>query len=349
MGAVTTITVGGVGADFADIQSAWNSLAGKVLTQHVTIKVADGVYNIAGLSFGNHPYAHLIRIKGNIAAPDSCQLVLTGTTTITFNNVQNVNISGFAVHGSFAAGTVQGGIFITSGAVVVSDANSMKVYNCTNGIYVSKGGLYSSHGVIITACENGVVASNNGSAFVDYLTSAGLWLSGQRGAGFGSGVISQINSMISANYANIRAHTIGIGAAHNGVVLAYAANASDCYYGFLSNFCAQILASYNPVNGNTLLATALNCEYGFNAQYSATLHCAGATATGCTIAGFASYFSASMYAPDSQAVTCAIGYTANRFSSILAQNTLAANTSTTAYDAPASDTPNALQGMITWN
>ena len=135
----TTLTVG-QGKQFANIQDAWNSLTGKVLQAGVLIQVSDGIYNQGGIGLENHPYAHMVRIVGNLANPTNCVLNFVADANrvshgILCNNVRGLEISGFKLVGGFSENNITWrGLYVGNSSWVRSADNSLVIEGGLKGL-----------------------------------------------------------------------------------------------------------------------------------------------------------------------------------------------------------------------
>ena len=126
-----------VGKDraFKDIQSAWNSLIGKMVLSPTKILVDEGTYQLSSTLWLNRlPTPHLITVEGSLANPSS--VVLDGDSLINAPLVQlngqgaaGVTFQGFTVTGSPGASAC---IFVGWGAYAILAA--LELRGCKYGL-----------------------------------------------------------------------------------------------------------------------------------------------------------------------------------------------------------------------
>lgn len=143
----TTLEVG-AGKQFGSIQDAWNSLIGKTLKADVLIKVADGVYTTNGVILTHQPFAHRIRIDGNIGNPAACQIKFVPDANgashgIMFDNVLKVGFSGFKLIGEATdQNWTHRSLLMQHGSRVWSVPGSVQIEGGSVGLMVEHGSQY---------------------------------------------------------------------------------------------------------------------------------------------------------------------------------------------------------------
>lgn len=169
---ITVNTTINVPADYATIIDALNSIKDEVIASDVivTIKVADGTYNINGTVELNHKYGDRIELIGNINLWDDCVLNFTeGGLKVSYNHVFK-KIEGFKIMSTEWQGsglwskTGFSGISAIRGGIIREVTNTF-ITRCYYGLRAADGGqIYCGEKVRVTgAGDGGVFAFGSGS------------------------------------------------------------------------------------------------------------------------------------------------------------------------------------------
>ncbi|WP_296663531.1 hypothetical protein [Paraburkholderia sp.] len=176
----TTLAVG-AGKQFGSIQAAWDSLIGKTLKADVLIKVADGVYTTHGITLHSQPFAHRIRIEGNVGNPAACQIKFTPDTNgvshgVIFDNVRNVTFSGFKLIGETTdQNWTYRSLLIYVGSRVWSAPGSVQIEGGANGLAVDQGSQYECSNLQISNTRQWAAHISSGArAYLPSLRLVGL-------------------------------------------------------------------------------------------------------------------------------------------------------------------------------
>ena len=130
-GGTLTLTVGS-GGDYPDIQSALDSLKGKVIVSDVVIQIPDGTYTIDSAIDITHPNGDKISIRGNETDPEAVRLEFSSTI-------------GFQVSNNHVLGSLSGVTIVCVGA------------SCFDGIVASFGGMISCRSVHVQGWSDDVI------------------------------------------------------------------------------------------------------------------------------------------------------------------------------------------------
>ncbi|MCP1291654.1 hypothetical protein NK214_15785 [Chromobacterium sp. S0633] len=268
----------GPGKPFKTIYEAWTSLSGKVLRHDVKIKVSDGVHTSTSIHLRGQPYAHRIRIEGNIKNPEACVLKFVPDNAklshgVIFNGVRGVNFSGFKIVGENDADKnfTWRGVNLQRGAYVVSDPNSIQIEGVHNGVELIYGSLYFCPGLKVTDFGgHGILVHDFSRATVDDVKLKG------RGKQFVSvrpdgvkvitiGIKADYQSFVTAHRAVIsQCSDTGCLAGKNSVVFAYGVQIRDCAnYGIYSSSGSKV--EVHPNDGEP--SAIKDCKVGIGARY----------------------------------------------------------------------------------
>lgn len=245
----------GPGKAFASIQDAWSALRGKVLRHDVKIKVSDGVYKMSSLVFSDHPYAHKVRVEGNLQQPSACVLSFVPDASqrshgVQFVGVRGINFSGFKIVGECNKdkNITWRGISLTRESYVESTTASIEIQGAYNGVELSYGSLYICPGIRVSEFHVIGVQAHDSSRVT--MTSAILKGKGKESrfmhpdgkARDAIGIKAEFLSMIAANDATIEGvNSIGVFAANSSIVYASGVQVRDCgNYGVYSGNGATI-------------------------------------------------------------------------------------------------------------
>lgn len=245
----------GQGKAFATIQDAWGALRGKVLRHEVKIKVSDGIYKMNSLVFSDHPYAHKVRVEGNLLQPSACVLSFVPDANqrshgVQFVGVRGINFSGFKIVGECDKdkNITWRGISLTRESYVESNTGSIEVQGAYNGIELSYGSLYICPGIRVSEFYAMGVQAHDSSRVT--MTAAVLKGKGKENRFMhpdgkvrdAIGIKAEFLSMISANDAVIEGvSSIGVFAANSSIVYASGVQVRDCgNYGVYSGNGATI-------------------------------------------------------------------------------------------------------------
>ncbi|WP_156187745.1 right-handed parallel beta-helix repeat-containing protein [Chromobacterium sp. LK11] len=268
----------GPGKPFKTISEAWASLNGKVLRHDVKIKVSDGVHASSSIHFSGQPYAHRIRIEGNIKNPEACVLKFVPDSAklshgVIFNGVRGVNFSGFKIIGESDADKnfTWRGIALQRGAYVHSDTDSIRIEGSHNGVELIYGSLYSCPGLKVTGFSgNGVLVHDFSRTIIDGVTLIGkgkqfLSIRPDGAKVISIGIKVDYQSCVTANRASIsQCSDTGCLARNNSIVFAYGAQVSDCAnYGIYSSSGSKV--QIHPNSGVT--SNIKDCKVGIGARY----------------------------------------------------------------------------------
>ena len=296
----------GVGKRFTSIQAAWNYLQGKKLAGDVLVKVADGVYSVNGIWLEHHPDAHRIRIEGNVAQPERCEIRFIPDNNghsqgVIFRNVCDLQFSGFQLSG--VAEQTYRGLRIHLNAQVRSAKNSLIIAGCSTGIEVYSGSYYAGEGIRMRDCINGAIVSQSGEAHLHYLEAS----------------------------ARTKHHGVGIEASNTANVHAHSCHCSNFHTGFRATRSAYLWCDGSKSE---------SCHHGFDARHNGTLWCHENASTrfqrGIAIGGhhgFLAYIDGHLLAHGARAEGCVYGFYAGSHSYLRADHSSAVNCSVYGYHA----------------
>ena len=303
----TTLTVG-QGKQFANIQDAWNSLTGKVLQAGVLIQVSDGIYNQAGIGLENHPYAHMVRIVGNLVNPTNCVLNFVADANrvshgIFCNNVRGLEISGFKLVGGFSENNITWrGLYVGNSSWVRSADNSLVIEGGFKGLEVVENSRYYCTGLIVNGFyEWGVLVSSS------LVRVNGLKMNGR-----GRDVETPLPKSVWSNGGVIHSH--GIGVVDGAQCLAGGCRVTNCSIGYYSARNCYFWCDSSKAD---------NCGYGFNVEHFSSLWCFFGEASNC-YTGWRAHATSNMLALNTRATACRdYGYLAEHSSRIDASGSTA--------------------------
>ncbi|UJB33104.1 right-handed parallel beta-helix repeat-containing protein [Chromobacterium sp. Beijing] len=268
----------GPGKPFKTIYEAWTSLSGKVLRHDVKIKVSDGVHTSTSIHLRGQPYAHRIRIEGNIKNPEACVLKFVPDSAnrshgVIFNGVRGVNFSGFKIIGEMDVDKnfTWRGILLQRGAYVVSDNKSIEIENVNHGIEMTEGSLYVCHGLRVMGFGyDGLRAHHASRAYINDAVFSGkgkqflmTYTNGVKVAS--TGLRAEQSSLVEAHGVSISlCSDNGLRAGNNSVIYAYGALIKSCAnYGIYSSSGSKV--QIHPNDGEP--CTIKDCKVGIGARY----------------------------------------------------------------------------------
>ena len=286
----TTFEVG-AGKPYSSINQVLNILRDKILVSNMLIKVADGIYDYNSIDIYRHPYAHKIRIEGNVANPANCVIrwipdAAGNSHGVLINGCSGINISGFKFLGSSTESNwTYRSLFIGDKSSFYSDDNSLMFEGGVNGIemfdyaqiHASRIRFSNIAGTAMRVARlasgwipNAVISGAGKNASVTIparhnggvLNPLGIWLTDNANVIAGGAVISNLRyGIISARGAHTEASLIdvsdcdyGIWATNGGVILAIGGKATGCDIGYQSTAGGLLIANDTSDNstGNTV-------------------------------------------------------------------------------------------------
>ena len=338
----TTLEVG-AGKPYATINAALDVIRDKVLITPVLIKVADGIYDFTDVSLHNHPFAHKIKIEGNIANPSNCVIRWKAdahgdSRGFIIGNCRGLNISGFKLIGSCTDANITHRSVLLNNSLLISDAGSLIISDGYRGIE-SYNSRYISDAVSIDSVKysaifgvgsqfdlpNTVITGAGASTFKlpsrlggETVGLCGVWLldssrgnlTGIKSSNIYHGVISERSSFAEISGSKL----------------------DGCYYGALAAYGGAMVGyAYNSIH-----PTANNCAHGFVSSIGGALFLDGGTATGSSVVGFRATGGGNLFVNNGSAKTCAIGFQSTGGSVLNAVGVDAASTGNTVkYDVDA--------------
>ncbi|MDF0604630.1 hypothetical protein HZU77_003055 [Neisseriaceae bacterium TC5R-5] len=343
----------GSGKPFATIQDAWDSLNGKTLQADVLIKVADGEYKTTGLTLTHQPFAHRIRIEGNIANPTACKIRFIADVNkqshgVIFSNVRGVAFSGFHLIGEgTATNWTHRCLLVQDSSQVVSAANALIVEGGVNSVYVNNNSFFVSTGLKVSKAKNwGVVIGNGSAAELASLSAVGdgkttstvipAHINQNTPTILPNGLLCQDGSRAWLADAKVSGVAYGIYAACNGYIWCDGASVDQANNGFVAYEGGRLR---NTGSGVTkflpagLRGKATNCDIGFNTNWGGVMMVPMAIAENCRI-GFYCSVNSCMHADSGWAKNCTTGYLADALGVISAWSTKAASTGNTTPYSP---------------
>lgn len=286
----TTFEVG-AGKPYSSINQVLNILRDKILVSNVLIKVADGIHDYNSIGIYRQPYAHKIRIEGNVANPDNCVIrwipdAAGNSHGVIINGCSGINISGFKFLGSSTESNwTYRSLFLGDKASFYSDDNSLMFEGGARGIemydyaqiHAPRLRLSNIAGTAITVARmasgwipNAVISGAGKNASVTIparqnggvLNPRGIWLMDNAnvqagGAGISNlrdGVIAEKGANIDASIIDVSDCNCGILATNGGVLSANEGKATGCGIGYRSTLGGLLIANGTSANstGNTV-------------------------------------------------------------------------------------------------
>ncbi|TAM00807.1 MAG: hypothetical protein EPN70_21495 [Paraburkholderia sp.] len=352
----TTLEVG-AGKPFDSIPAAWDSLIGKVLKADVLIKVADGVHTTTGFTLHSQPFAHRVRIEGNIGNPAACQIKFTpdgggASHGVIFDNVRNVTFSGFKLIGDATdQNWTHRSLLIVQGSRVWSAPGSVQIEGGGMGLVVEHGSQYECSNLHISNTRQwGALIGSGARASLPSLRLAGpgkdvrttlpARIFGTESTTVPHGLAAIDTAQCWAGEAHITGCWHGAHAVQNGYLWCDLVKIEHCGNGCYAAAGGVVwshwspVAPGNPVEKRSRIVDAVN---GFFADIGGKIIAPGAIVEQCENGFFAAQ-QALIHAVDSIAHNCTTGYSSHGQSTVLAYG---ANPSecTTNFTPPNSDVP----------
>lgn len=319
----TTLITVGVDKDFPDIQSAWDSLFGKVVAAPVTIQVDDGVYETKKIVLRYQPYAENIKILGNTANPALCVLDIKPSDDdarpigVAVVNIRGVTISGF----TFKNATVAGGVLGQTGGVglslnlhsrVVSNSDTLIFENCDTGIRVGTQSFGAFLGARFTNCGQGGNVNEGSYGIFGRANVVGPGWDPAPGTPRPYGLFCQQGSFCSGQDAVVTDCYQGIVAFGGGSgIWCRGARVENCRHGFLAQWGGLMDAQISISPGSLAQdpdgvgCRAVGCEDGFYAVHTGQIFCQRSVADACNY-GFRAERGGHLRADASSALNSAI-------------------------------------------
>lgn len=364
----TTLEVG-KGKPFATILDAWNSLDGKSLKADVLIKVADGVYETMGMDLTSQPYAHRIRIEGNVGNPAACTIKSVPDANkqshgLIFTSVRGVTLAGFKFIGeATATNFTHRSLFIRAHSQVWSPANSIVVEGGWNGLHVDQMSRYDIEGLRVSKTSAWAVVVGAGSTGVlSKLVVTGLGKSTRttipthvdpyQATDNSHGLLVQDTSRCWAGESSITDVYHAYFSSRNAYLHCDGAVAARCTFGFYAQTGGVCWAHINDVGPNrpvALRASVTDADYGYFADWSGCLMVPGAIAQRC-VEGFRASNGSTVYANVAYAENCQRGFAAWTQSMIYADTTNGKTSGTpTPYSPNQSSVPGNINAIVVFS
>ncbi|MDF0604440.1 hypothetical protein HZU77_002085 [Neisseriaceae bacterium TC5R-5] len=354
----------GSGKPFATIQAAWDSLNGKTLQADVLIKVADGEYKTTAITLQHQPFAHRIRIEGNIANPTACKIRFIADVNkqshgILFSNVRGVTFSGFHLIGETTATNWTSRCLLVGGGAHVSSAeSSLIIEGGGEGLRVESNTRFACARLKVSKIATwGVVVTNGAEADLAYLSLVGngkntnpvripAHINPETPDVYSNGVLCSDNSRLWMIDARISAVLDAVYAARHGYIACDGTSVDQAVTGFMA-YQGGILHNWGAGVSKSFPAgrrgKATNCDIGFQSIWNSTMFVYMAVAENCRM-GFICTTNSAMHADSGWAKNCTYGYYAHDLSMLSAGSTYAASTGNTTPYSPVSWDPAANRG-----
>lgn len=316
----TTITVGTTGAMFTTIQAAYDSIQDKRLFALVTILVANGTYTMSRIDINHHPDGRYIQILGNIANPSACALNFVADVNgyaqgIVFNNIQNIEFSGFKLTGFYVSDVNRSNqsIFIANQSFVRSATNSIILDSGYNGITVANNSIYFADTLRITNIHCiSISAQVNSYANIPNANLTGI-TSVPTVNRISFGAVASVDSYVITTGSTLASFYGGVLSQHNCLVICDNATATNCNAGFQAVW-SSVVAAQSPV--------ANNCITGYSASSGGNIILAAPNANNCTNGYYAAVSGILTSSTSSAATTCTVGYSSDVNSTMFLQGTI---------------------------
>lgn len=271
-----------VPAQYATIQSAFTYLATQRIVNGatVTIKVADGTYNLASSINLNHPDGEYIQLIGNTTTPTNC--IILGSNPPTFDAITCTNgytfglLNGFYINLTAKATLANNftGVLADEGSTIIC-GTKISVSNWYYGIAARNGSfIYAQSAIVNNAGDVGFWAYAGSAIDARFATSN---TTSDVANGFGFGFQAEYGSEMDCSNASATGCNIaGIAALTNSNVRALTATSSgNVGSGFLARDDGNIENHNATANNNT--------RYGEEYIANGTIRGNGKTLTGNTL------------------------------------------------------------------
>ena len=262
-------------SQFKSVQSAWDSLLGKVISAPVIIKLADGTYE-EHLWLANQPYAHWIRIEGNTLEPERCIFRPSKQANASLHqllciNVQRLDLAGFVLDGDGLdlSAEFNPGLSLTDRSVVFLKPGTVKVQNYTLGAGLSHGSLLIADGIEVRDCTSALmVAGSHMSASNAVLKGTSATVGKPTGLGF----FIYDNAIAYTKGMSVQGFDLGVSSRTSSYALCDEVSTEDCHVGFSAHLGSTLASSE---------CQAMNCRTGFLCESNATLEAARSSVEAC--------------------------------------------------------------------
>ena len=316
----------GVDKKYKTIQSVIDLLRDKILLAPVLIKVADGIYDCNAINIVRLPYAHMVKIEGNVKNPELCVIRWIPDNEGNSNGVsivgsKGLNISGFKFVGKTDDGNfTYRSIFLGDGSSLYSDSNSLIFEGGRFGIELYNYSLLLADKIraenvakaVVSVHVSAIYATNmNVKNTVPYTTNAparlggyamttcGIWLIDKSHGYFGGSSFDNLHTgFISERGSHIDCSNISL---------------SNCYTGGVVLF-GSVAESFDGLK-------IINCKHGCVADHNSTVKLDNALFENCSTLATRSDHGSCMYITNSAAKVCGIGYQSINGSLLYAKNT----------------------------
>ena len=314
----TTFEVG-AGKPYSSVNQVLDLLRDKILVSPILIKVADGIHEWTNISLHRHPYAHKIRIEGNVANPANCVIrwipdAAGNSHGMVIVGSSGLNISGFTLIGSATDSNFTYRNIYLDGSTLFCDKNSMIIDGGNQGIEVLNGSAFIADGINIKNIKQSSVVIRSSRANIPnaHIVGFGKGSEYTMPARLGGatvkakGIWAISNSLAEISGANISGMEYGVVTESGSQVYANWIAVDACTNGCFATFAGN-LQSFNNAEG--VGAAASNCDRGFMSDLGSNMYLKRATAIGCSVTGFRASGGGSLYNHDGgYARNCAIGY-----------------------------------------
>lgn len=281
VGRVATNTTISVPSDYATIQLALDSLAGRYIerTATVTIQVADGTHTVTAPIYVSHPQGERIVIQGNATTPANCTLNIAMSVITAGAGFLNITkgaklggFNGFVVSGDYTSGATANkhGIYVTEAASLTCGPNLTIKKFAGEGLFAYRGGIITAVGVISRENANNGFLAQWGSKIYAETAQA---ISNVNGAGFRASFHSCIygfGGLAESNPANA-----GFLADGNSIIECSSSTSRKNFWGYRAIGNSAVEAS-NSISGGPVVGDA-NTSHGFAADFGATIYAPNAT------------------------------------------------------------------------
>lgn len=317
----------GVDKQYKTIQSVIDLLRDKVLAAPVLIKVADGIYDCNAINIDRFPYAHKVKIEGNVKNPDLCVIKwipdnAANSHGIGINGSKGINISGFKFVGQTDdSNFTRRSIFLGDGSSLYSDSNSLVFEGGQFGIELYDNSLLFADKIRAVNVAQSVVVGARMSAVhatnttvknnVTYTKNAPARLGGFQMKTRGFWLFDNSHAFIAgSSFDNL----------HDGFTFERGSHGefsnislSNCYIGGLLIF-GGVAESFAG-------AKFVNCQHGCIADHNSMVSITEALFENCPTLATRSDHGSSMYVANSAAKNCGVGYQSINGSLLHAKNT----------------------------
>ena len=344
----TTFEVG-AGKPYSSVNQVLDLLRDKILVSPILIKVADGIHEWTDISLHRHPYAHKIRIEGNVTNPANCLIRWKADSRgdsqgLNITSCRGLNFSGFKLEGRCEESNfTHRSIGVYEGSSLFCDNDSIIIDGGFNGVDAGNFSKITAIGLKVSNTKQAGVLLHRSIGDIERATINGSGKASRHilPARHGSrtvepnGIWLINNSSAHVAHSNVSNLTYGIITERSSHAEASAVNASGCYVGSISRFNSSYVSYPSPTTG--IGASATECDHGFISDMGSTMFVKKGTATGCSVVGFRSLNGSNLHTDGGgYAKDCGIGYQVTHGGLLTANGTSANSTGNTVnYDVDA--------------